>query len=144
MPGGTVKAEAAENALGASAVSTSGRSTGTWHHACGIFASATDRRAFIDGGSKGTNTDDYAPAGVNVTNIGCQYRFSAEPPRMSFVSGKIAEAAIYDLSNWPGATASDKADAFEKILPSLAKGFTPLHFPLGLVAYWPLIRSVNV
>ena len=55
----------------------------------------------------------------------------------------IAEVAIYDLSVWPGATDSDKADNFEKILPSLADNFTPENYPLGLVAYWDLIRGLN-
>ena len=58
------------------------------------------------------------------------------------MSGMIAEVAIYDLSVWPGATASDKADNFEKILPSLIR-YTPGAYPLGRVAYWDLIRDIN-
>ena len=111
----------------------------TWQHACGIEASSTDRRVFLNGGSKGTNATNITPVNVDRTNIGA--RMNTTPA--FFMSGMIAEAAIYDLSAWPGATNSDKADNFEKILPSLAKGFSPLCYPLGLVAYWPLIRGLN-
>lgn len=118
------------------AITTAAISLNTWHHGCGIEASTTDRRVFLDGGSKGTDVTDVTPASLNRTAIGA---FRDSTPG-GYMSGMIAEAAIWDLTNWPGATGSDKADAFEKILPSLAKGFTPLHFPLGLKAYWPLIR----
>lgn len=36
--------------------STAGYSANTGAHACGMFASNTDRRAFLNGGNKGTNT----------------------------------------------------------------------------------------
>ena len=111
-------------------------SVNTWHHACGLFVSDTDRRAFIDGGSKGTDATDITPVGLDRTCIGR----NADSSPNNYMSGMIAEAAIWDLTNWPGATNADKADNFEKILPSLAKGFSPLFFPLGLSAYWPLIR----
>jgi len=123
----------------ARADSSSGYSADTWHSACAIFVSSTDRRAFIDGGSKGTNNTDITPADLNVTSIGALVRATTH----NYISGNIAEAAIYDLSVWPGATASDKADNFEKILPSLAKTYTPKHYSLGRVAYWDLVRNLN-
>lgn len=110
----------------------------TWQHACGICVSATDKRVLLNGGNKGTNATDVTPANMDSTCIG---RFGAVDNH--YPSGMIAEAAIYDLSVWPGATPSDKADNFEKILPSLVAGYSPLFFPLGLVAYWPLIRGIN-
>lgn len=109
----------------------------TWHHACGIWVSATDRRVLMDGGSKNTSAVEISPVGLDRTSIG---RAGVATP-IAYMSGMIAEAAIYDLSDWPGATDSDKADNFEKILPSLAKTYTPEHYPLGLVAYWPLVRD---
>ncbi|KKN45306.1 hypothetical protein LCGC14_0684590 [marine sediment metagenome] len=121
------------------AVTSSGYTVNIWHHACAIFVSATDRRAFIDGANKGTNATNVSAINLDRTNIGVESKSTPANP----VSGIIAEAAVYDLSQWPGATDALKADGFEKILPSLADGFTPPHFPLGLIAYWPLIRGLN-
>lgn len=121
------------------AITSTSYSANTWHHACAIFASPIDRRIFIDGGSKGTNTTSATPANLNRISIGRLGRLS---PTL-YLSGMIAEAVFYDLSKWPGATDSDKADNFEKIIPSLAAGFTPDNYPLGLIAYWDLIRGLN-
>jgi len=122
--------------VGYYAYTTSDYSADTWQHACGIFASATDRRVLIDGGNKGTNADAATPAGLDRTSIGVW----GSGGHSYYMSGKIAEAAIYDLSVWPGATAADKADNFEKILLSLIK-YTPSAYPLGRVAYWDLVRN---
>jgi hypothetical protein len=121
------------------AVTSTQWSLNTWHHACGLWVSATDRRVFIDGGSKGTDVVNLTPAGIDRTAIGV----IGDSSPSGWMDGMIAEAAIWDLTSWPGATASDKADAFEKILPSLAKRFSPLFYPLGLKAYWPLVRGLN-
>ncbi len=114
-------------------------SINAWHHGCAIFVTTTDRRAFLNGANKGTNATSITPINLNRTSIG---RRGTVTPAV-YISGMIAEAAIWDLSQWPGATASDKADNFEKILPSLADNFTPDNYPLGLVAYWPLVRGLN-
>jgi len=112
----------------------------TWHHACALNVAANDRRVFIDGGSKGTSAEAKPlPTDWDRTSIG---RAGKSTPA-GYMSGYIAEVAIWDLTNWPGATNADKADNFEKILSSLAKGFSPLFYPLGLKAYWPLIRGLN-
>lgn len=116
---------------------TSGFSADTWHQACCIWATNTDMRVLIDGGSKGTSAGPVTPPAINAVSIGVMRR---QTP-VSYMNGCVAEAAIYDLSAWPGATGSDKADNFEKILPSLAKGFSPLFYPLGLNNYWPLFRA---
>lgn len=114
--------------------------TGTWYHAAGLFVSATDRRAFVDGANKATSATAVTPANLDRTSLGVNDPTGGQH---WFLSGMIAEAAIYDLSKWPGASDSDKADNFERILPSLAAGFTPNNFPLGLVAYWDLMRGLN-
>ena len=56
--------------LGSQAVSSTGYTVGRWHHGCAVFASATDRRAFIDGGSKGTNSTSRIPSIPNRLRIG--------------------------------------------------------------------------
>lgn len=120
---------------------STGYAANAWHHACGIFATSTDRRAFIDGGSKGTSTGSQSfPATPDVTVIG---RRSDSTP-VQYMSGRIAEAAIWDLSGWPGASDPARADSFETIaLPSLALGYSPLFYPLGLVGigYWRLLNG---
>ena len=124
---------------GGTAITSTSVSINTWHHFAGIVASATDRRVFLDGGGKGTQASAVTPLALDRTTIGVLGRQSLT----QYFSGMIAEMAVWDLTNWPGATGADKADNFEKILPSLVVGFSPIHFPLGLVAYWPLIRGLN-
>jgi len=119
----------------AEAETTTGCSVNTWHHACGIYVHSTDRRAFIDGGSKGTNAGAQTPGLLNRTAIG---RLSRATP-IRYFSGMVAEAAVYNLSAYPGATDSDKADYFEaNILPHLAAGEPPGDYTTGLIGYWPL------
>ncbi|KKM62097.1 hypothetical protein LCGC14_1525090, partial [marine sediment metagenome] len=107
------------------ALTSTGYTVNTWHHGCVIYVSATDRRAFIDGGSKGTNATSVTPINSDRTTVGAEARSTPFYP----VSGMLAEVAIWDLSDWPGATDALKADAFEKILPSLANGDTPENYP---------------
>lgn len=134
-----IYANSVEPGTSANAITTSNLTDNTWHHVCAIYVAAANRRAFLDGGSKGTNSTSVTPASLDITAIGSE----AQVVPGSFFKGKIAEVALYDLSQWPGGTDGDKADNFEKILPSLAEGFSPTHFPLGLTAYWPLIRGLN-
>jgi hypothetical protein len=118
-------------------------SFGVWRHGCAILVSDTDRRVLMDGAYKGTNATSVAVSNIDRTSIG---RYGHATPS-GYLDGYIAEAAIWDLSGWPGATASDKADSFETVLPSMAQylvgGVTPLYYPLGLVAYWPLVSTLN-
>lgn len=109
------------------ALSTTGYSTGTWHHACGIFTSATHRAAFIDGGSKGTQTDTRNwPSGLDVTTLG--RRTDSAPGQ--YMSGYIAELGVWTVA------LSDEEVA------SLATGISPKAIrPGSLGAYIPLIRD---
>lgn len=108
----------------------------TWHHACGIWASLSDVRALFDGANKGTSpVITGAPTGLDRISIGRRGQSTAG----LYMSGMIAEAAIYDLSAYPGATASNKADYFEaNILPHLVAGEPPGDYTTGLESYWPL------
>ncbi len=118
------------------ATTSTGFSAGAWHYALGIWAATDDRRAFIGGGSKGTNATSRTPVGLDTTVIG------ARADGVNYMSGAIAEAAIWDLSGWFGQIAAAKADLFESFaLPALAAGYSPEFFPLGLVSYWKLLRD---
>jgi hypothetical protein len=122
-----------EGAGGASAISSSSVSVNTWHHGLGIFVTNIDRRVFLDG-AKDTNGGNRSPTGTDRMSIG---RRGTTSPDFYF-SGDIAEVAVWDLSNWTGAAAGDKATEFERFIPSLAAGYSPLYIPKGLIAYWPL------
>ncbi len=73
---------------------TSGFTINTWHHACGIEASSTDRRVFIDGGSKGTGTDSSTPVGADRVGIGADTNGT---PSLEF-SGDLAHGAIWNVA----------------------------------------------
>ena len=120
-----------------SAATSAGYTANTWHHGCALFVAANDRRVFLDGGNKDTDGASVAVT-PNTTAIG-----RLVWPTWYF-SGRIAEAGIYDLSDLPGATDSDKADFFESyVLPALSAGYSPIHYLVGLVAYWPLIGRTS-
>ncbi len=105
---------------------STGFSVNTWHHACGVAVSATDRSCFIDGGSEGTSTTSITPAGSDRISVG---RGGKLTPNF-YMSGRIAELGVWNVA------LSDAEVA------TLAKGFSPLFIqPHNLVAYWPLIRD---
>lgn len=113
---------------------------GAWHHGLAIFISSTSRAVYYDGANSGTNTTDTgAIATSNATAIGAIYSAGGGGGHMN---GDIAEAGIWDLSAWPGATAADKAAEFVRVaVPALALGYAPSFFPLGLAAYHRLLRD---
>jgi len=105
------------------AITSTGFSTGTWHHICGIEASATDRRCFIDGGSKGTNTTSDSPTGVDRTTIGRNGGTGTK----HYFDGRIAHLAIWDVALTDAEVAS------------LAAGVSPLRLRRdNLVCYLPV------
>ena len=111
------------------AATSAGTSAGVWTHACAVFAAADSRAAYINGGSKGTNTDSRTPAGINRTLLGARYLTGS---KSLFLDGDLAEAAIWNV-------ALDDAE-----VATLAAGVSPLGVrPSGLVAYWPLIGTTS-
>lgn len=93
-----------------------------WHHACGVFAASNDRRAYLNGGNKGTNATSQTPSGLNQTHVGT---FDGSS---SAWNGRLAEAAV-----WSAALTD------EEVL-SLARGVSPLLIrPDSLASYWPLV-----
>ena len=136
FPGDPLRFQMQGGGAWATVNTTSGYAASTWHYACAIWVSATDIRVLIDGGSKGTALG-VAAVTQNTLAIGVMKRLVPT----GCMAGSVAEAAFYNLNYWPGGTAAQKADSFETILPSLAAGYSPLHFPVGLTAYWPLLRG---
>lgn len=114
-----------ESGLGQNtARSTTGCTSGQWHHACGVFSSSTSRTVYLDGGSSATNNTSITPS-LDRTEVGA-WRSSL------WFNGDIAEVGIWNID----LTAAEVA--------SLAKGVSPaLIRPQNHVAYLPLIRDTH-
>lgn len=110
----------------ANADTTSGYSASSWQHACGVIASATDRRAFLNGASKGTNATSVTdPPGLDAFSIGDLGVADTLP-----MAGLIAHAALYNIA---------LSDAEVAIL---ALGAHPMQVrPEALVFYLPMFDA---
>lgn len=119
-----IKAYTQGSTLGSQAVSSAGPALNTWAHACAVFASSTDRRAFLNGGNKGTNATSRTPSSPTVIRIGAY----------CYLSGtKWGDAAVAEAGIWNVALGDDE-------VAMLALGVRPTMVrPQSLVAYWPLI-----
>ena len=105
------------------AITTAPWTANTWHHVCGIEASPTDRRAYLDGGNKGTDATSRTPAGLDRTSIA---RAGFLPSGFAF-SGDLAHVAVWD------------AALTDAEVASLAAGASPLSMRRdSLIAYWPV------
>lgn len=107
---------------------TSGYVIGTWAHACGVVISATNRKAFINGGSQGSNGVSRNPASLAELNIGSLRHVAGLG---SWFDGDIAEVGI-----WNAALSDEEVAALGRgVIP-------PLIRPQSLVFYLPLVRDV--
>ncbi|MCB1934084.1 MAG: hypothetical protein KDI45_16665 [Candidatus Accumulibacter sp.] len=101
--------------------STAGTSSGVYHHACAVIASATSRTIYLDGGNSATSATSVNPT-VDAFNVA---RFPGE-----FFAGDIAEAAL-----WAAALTAEEVAA-------LANGVSPQRIrPQIIQFYAPLIRE---
>jgi hypothetical protein len=134
ISGDPVRAIASNTALqNGIATTTSGYSANFWHHAAGVFTSASSRFVYLDGGNSGTDTTSITPTELNRTNIGVQFLQTAGGTSgLTFADGLIAEVGIWNVA----LTAAEIA--------SLAKGMTCDKVrPQNLVFYAPLVRELN-
>lgn len=88
----TVRAAAQALAGQSQASSTAAIGLGAWHHICAVFAADNDRRAYLDGGNKGTEATARAVDNIAFTNIGRNRQ------RGDYVSGIVAEAVILRIA----------------------------------------------
>jgi len=109
---------------------TTGYTINTWHHFCAVFASATERSIFIDGGSKGTNTTDATPSGLDQQGIACQARAGS---RFNPFSGRISELTLWNVA----LTDAEVASLAAMIYPSRIR-------PSGLELYKKMFRTEDV
>lgn len=98
-----------------------------WFSSAGVFASTNNRKAYLNGGSVGTNTDEQTTKGIDKLRIGA-WRKLGEHPNY----GRIAEVALWSVALTDAEVAS------------LAKGFKPTRIrPQSLVFYAPLLRNLQ-
>ena len=122
--GDDVDAGARESGGSSFASSTTNYSTDTWHHACGTWVDDNSRSAFIDGGSKGTNTVGRTPNTPNQFWVG---RAGDSSPADT-MSGRICEVGLWNI------VLSDDEIA------GLGKGARVLGTrPQSLKGYWPIL-----
>lgn len=113
---------AVATALGAttSARTSTGYSTNTWHHACGVYASATSRTAYIDGGSAVESTTSRSPSGLDRISAGVV----DSSTQGQWLAGQLAELGWWDV-------ALTAAEVY-----SLSRGISPRFIrPANLVRY---------
>jgi hypothetical protein len=111
------------NTGGTGVLSTAGMSTGVWQHFTGVFASATSRSAYLNGGNKGTDTVSASLIGVDRITLGGYYQ-------TGFVNSLAADIA--DFGVWNVALTDEE-------IAALGRGVPPTRIrPSALVAYWPL------
>ena len=129
-PGGEVRAQSQNGGEFATAQTTAQLTTGTWHHLAAVFASATSRIIYIDGGNSVSNTTEVNfGTGINRTTIGAAENGGTQN---NHADGQIAEAAVYDIA----LTAAD--------VVVLSKAFSPLLVRRdALVSYWPIIGRTS-
>lgn len=89
--GDPIYAQSWDGAVNSEAVSTTGYSANTWHHACGVFKASNDRAVFLDGGSKGTNGDNRVVDDVDIVTVAGTTDLTYAP-----FSGRIADVRIYN------------------------------------------------
>lgn len=117
------------------ALTTATLSIGTWVHLCAVYASATSRSIYLNGGGKVTDVTNLTPTGINMTGIGRLERLSPG----QFGNGTMAEVACWGaaLSDAEVAGLASGVPAF-RVLPASLLFYVPLW---GIVS--PEIDLVN-
>lgn len=84
----------------AAVTTTAGPSLGTWHMATFVEVSSADRRIYLDGGNKGTNTTDRSPS-ISTTTIGAAYQTELVWPFSGMVRDvRVYNRALFDAEIW--------------------------------------------
>ena len=113
-----------EGAGTSTATATTAPSTNTWQNACAVFAASNDRRIYLNGGSKGTNTGSRTVSSLNSTSIGIIRGYAT----YAGFSGQIAHPAIWSV----GLT--------DEEIAMLGAGISPLRIrPQSLAFYMPYL-----
>lgn len=126
--GNPVAAIARDSGTFEACVSTTGVTLNTWVHVAAVFASATSRAVYLNGGSKGTSSTSFSPAGLDVTTVGRLSRNTG----VDYFPGLIAVPCIH------AAALSDDEVA------QLAASFLPTMVrPDAIVALWEFDQGAS-
>jgi len=113
---------------GGTADTTTGFSSNTWQHACGVWNSTLSRTVYLNGGSSATSSVSVVQPNTDRVLIGMR---TSGGVNGLFMDGQIAEFGIWNAA----LTAAEIA--------SLAKGMTCDKIrPQNLVFYAPLVRDL--
>lgn len=114
------------------AVTSLAWTVGTWHHVAAVFAADDDRRAYLDGGNKGTNATSRTPSGLDVIGLLLNPLPRTFGGTNSALDTQIAHAAIHNVA------------LTDAEIAALAAGAHPYSIrPANLVAFWPLSSKVD-
>jgi hypothetical protein len=116
--GSGVRAVITQSSSSVFAASTGTIGSNVWIHACGVFASATSRSAYLNGAGKTTNTTSSSPSSITQASIG------GDANGTTLLAGTIAFCAVWS------------AALIDSEVLSLASGESPWRIrPSNLVSY---------
>ena len=95
-----------------------------WQHACGVWASTSSRAAYLNGGNKGTDTNNLDVAGEDSITIG----YSGDSTPSAYMSGNIALVILRDV-------ALSDAEVAEEAAETTLAGILAIQ-TAGMTAYW--------
>lgn len=110
------------------AATTAGYTADVWQHAGAVFASTSSRSAYLNGGSKGTDTTSVTPVNLDRTSIGRFMRLTQGGTTL----GRIAYPSVWTTALTDGEMATLAAGA----LPTSVQ-------PGSQVDYWDLLANAN-
>lgn len=115
------------------AETSTGYSVGVWHHGCAVLSTTTSRSAYIDGGSKISDTTSVAyPSSLDRTSIATVWGGASADVRGAPFGGLIAEVGYWNVALTDAEVAT------------LAKGYAPPCVRrASLLAYYPMIRDTT-
>lgn len=117
-----------QNNTNVQAISTATLIPKTWYHGCGVFASATDRRAFVNGRFKGTDANNKVPgAATPRTCIG---------DRGAVIAGQKMKGMIAEVAIWQTALTDLEVEYLATGVPAY------MVHPEKLCSYWALRSMV--
>lgn len=129
LTSGAVQAETAENNTFAVAQTSVSLGVGAWHHVAGVWASATDRKIYLDGAAVGSNTTNKTPAAA-LTHILFGAAEATANTWSNWTDGSLAEFAVWNVA----LSAEEVASLASSISATQVR-------PEGLQAYWPLFSQ---
>lgn len=95
---GAVRAQSGVNPTATFAVTSSNWTLNAWNHLLAVFNSATDRRIYLNGGSKGTDATSKSPASLDTLSVGSGSTGVAAFAYGSFFTGLIKDAAVWNVA----------------------------------------------